>query len=113
MAKMRLEDVTFAYGALPVVRQISLALNSGVFYGIVGGPNGGAGKSTILKLLDRFVIPPTGHHFLDERDLNSYSLQELARRIALIPPKFAGFFLHSRRSGAFGQNTPQLPLAAP
>ncbi len=41
MAKMRLEDVTFAYGALPVVRQISLALNSGVFYGIVGGPNGG------------------------------------------------------------------------
>lgn len=89
MAKMRLEDVTFAYGALPVVRQISLALNSGVFYGIVG-PNG-AGKSTILKLLDRFVIPQQGTIFLDERDLNSYSLQELARRIALIPQNSPDF----------------------
>ncbi len=89
MAKMLLKEVTFAYGAVPVVRRISLALNSGVFYGIVG-PNG-AGKSTVLKLLDRFLVPSAGTILLDGRDLNSYSLQQLARRIALIPQSSPDF----------------------
>lgn len=89
MAKMRLEEVTFAYGSTPVVRKISLALNPGTFYGIVG-PNG-AGKSTVLKLLDRFLTPLKGTVFLEGRDLNNYSLQELARRIALVPQSSPDF----------------------
>lgn len=90
MARIRLEEVSFAYGAAPVVKNISLNLERGRFYGIVG-PNG-AGKSTVLKLLDRFLAPQKGKIVLDGRELSTYNLQELARLIALVPqnsPQFS------------------------
>jgi iron complex transport system ATP-binding protein len=83
MTKLRLEEVSFAYGSEPVIKEVSLKLEAGVFYGIVG-PNG-AGKSTLLKLLDRYLLPQSGTIFLDNRNLNSYSLRELAQEVALIP----------------------------
>lgn len=83
MAKMRLQGVTFSYSTEPVLKEVSLALLPGVFYGIVG-PNG-AGKSTLLKLLDRFLLPQKGTVFLNEREVGSYSLRELAQEIAFIP----------------------------
>lgn len=84
MTKIRLENVSYAYGkGDPVVKDVSLNLTGGNFYGIVG-PNG-AGKSTLLKLLDRYLIPQTGSVFLNGQNLNSYTLRELAKEVALIP----------------------------
>lgn len=83
MSKIRLKNVSFSYAKQPVLQDISLRLEAGVFYGIVG-PNG-AGKSTLLRLLDRYLTPQTGNVFLDERNINSYTLRELAKKIALIP----------------------------
>ncbi|MGI6674503.1 MAG: ABC transporter ATP-binding protein [Limnochordia bacterium] len=83
MDKMRLENVTFAYGAEPVVHGVSLSMKPGHFYGVVG-PNG-AGKSTLLKLLDGFIRPREGTVYLDGKDLRTFSLARLAREIALIP----------------------------
>ncbi|NLJ80355.1 MAG: ABC transporter ATP-binding protein [Firmicutes bacterium] len=85
MAKMRLQGVSFAYGTQPALKEVSLDLHPGVFYGIVG-PNG-AGKSTLLKVLNRFLIPQKGSVFLNERDLGTYSLKELAREIGVIPQR--------------------------
>lgn len=83
MAKMRLEGVGYSYGLEPVLENISLSLKPGLFYGIVG-PNG-AGKSTLLKLLDRYLHPQTGTIFLNDRNLESWGLEKLAKEIALIP----------------------------
>lgn len=83
MSKMRLENITFAYPNNPVLNDLSLHLRPGYFYGIVG-PNG-AGKSTLLKLLNRYLNPDFGTVFLAGRDLESYSLSDLAKQIALVP----------------------------
>lgn len=83
MARMRLENVDFAYGSVTAVGDVSFDLQAGKFYGIVG-PNG-AGKSTLLKLLNRFLTPDRGSVFLEGRNLKEYTLRELAQKVALIP----------------------------
>lgn len=83
MTKVRVEGVTFSYGVDPVISDLSLKLSEGLFYGVVG-PNG-AGKSTLVKLINRFLRPQQGSISLNERDLNSYSLRDLAKEIAFVP----------------------------
>jgi zinc transport system ATP-binding protein len=46
---IRFEDVTFYYGAAPVLERVSFAIAEGEFAAIIG-PNGG-GKTTMLKLM--------------------------------------------------------------
>lgn len=81
--RMRVEAVAYSYDETPVLQELSLDLHSAKFYGVVG-PNG-AGKSTLLKLLNAYLIPQQGRIFLDSRPLGSYSLQDLAREIAMVP----------------------------
>ncbi|NLM40853.1 MAG: heme ABC transporter ATP-binding protein [Firmicutes bacterium] len=83
MAKVRVDRVSYAYDAEPVLDDVSLSLQPGRFYAVVG-PNG-AGKSTLLKLLDGYIQPQKGAVYLNDKDLRSYSVAELAREIALIP----------------------------
>ncbi len=46
---IKLEDVSFSYGSVPVLENVTLAITNGDFVSVVG-PNGG-GKTTLLKLL--------------------------------------------------------------
>ena len=50
--------VTFAYGAVPVVDDVDLAVGAGEFVALVG-PNG-SGKSTLLRLLLGLLTPTAG-----------------------------------------------------
>jgi zinc transport system ATP-binding protein len=52
------QDVTFSYGAAPVLERVSLRVKEGEFLGIVG-PNAG-GKSTLLKLILGLLKPQSG-----------------------------------------------------
>jgi ABC-type Mn2+/Zn2+ transport system ATPase subunit len=54
----RLDGVSFAYAAEPVLRDVSLAIRPGEFTGIVG-PSG-SGKTTLLRLLLGTVEPGRG-----------------------------------------------------
>lgn len=53
-----LENVSFAYGKLPVLENVSLNIERGEFLGVVG-PNGG-GKSTLLKIILGLLKPRHG-----------------------------------------------------
>ena len=53
-----LEDVTFAYGDKPAVRDISLDIEQGEFLGLIG-PNG-SGKTTLLHLMLGLHEPDSG-----------------------------------------------------
>lgn len=55
---IELEDINFSYGREPVLQGISLAIDRGDYYGIIG-PNGG-GKTTLLKVILGLVRPPKG-----------------------------------------------------
>ena len=56
--EIALEGVSFAYGATPVLEDVSLEVPAGEFLGIVG-PNAG-GKSTLLKLILGLLAPDHG-----------------------------------------------------
>jgi len=56
---IELQEVTFSYGAEPVLEAIDLDVAKGEFLGIVG-PNAG-GKSTLLKLILGLLRPQAGH----------------------------------------------------
>lgn len=81
-----LEKLFHAYGANPVIEDLSLTFEAGHFYGILG-PNG-SGKTTLIDLLAGHLRPAHGRIRLAGRDLACYARKALARRIALIPQDF-------------------------
>jgi zinc transport system ATP-binding protein len=52
------EDVSFSYGAVPVLEHVSLSIERAEFFGLIG-PNAG-GKSTLLKLMLGLLRPDHG-----------------------------------------------------
>jgi len=55
---VRLTDVCKSFGGKPAVRKLSLEVAGGAMYGFIG-PNG-SGKTTVLRLILRLLIPDTG-----------------------------------------------------
>ena len=47
------------------------------------GPSGG-GKSSIVKLIQRFYLPSSGRVLIDGRDVGLYDTQWLRRKVALV-----------------------------
>ena len=62
---VKLEDVSFAYGARPVIRHFTADVLRGERIGVVGG--NGAGKTTLLKLLTGALAPTSGRVTLGTR----------------------------------------------
>ncbi|HEY6484883.1 MAG TPA: ATP-binding cassette domain-containing protein [Candidatus Cybelea sp.] len=63
----RIDDVDLAFGERIVLRNCSLDIKQGAITCIIG--LSGAGKSTILRLLDGLIPPDTGHIYLLGQDL--------------------------------------------
>ncbi len=55
---INIDDVSFSYSNIPVVRNVNLAIREGEFLGVIG-PNAG-GKSTLLKLILGLLQPDAG-----------------------------------------------------
>jgi len=66
-----------------VIDDVSIALPSGAFAGILG-PNG-SGKTTLLKLLSGAIRPGSGTVRLDDEELHHLQRHLLAQRIAVVP----------------------------
>jgi iron complex transport system ATP-binding protein len=81
-----LNSIAFFYGDKKIIDEISLKLDSGKFYGIIG-PNG-CGKTTLLDLLVKHKTPAAGTITYNSQDLARYSSKKLAREMALVPQNF-------------------------
>ena len=82
--EISLLDVSVTYpGAAPVLSSVSLQLDAGSRLALVGAT--GSGKSTILRLIPRFLDPTSGSVRLDGVDLNELGLRDLRRQIAYVP----------------------------
>ena len=55
---IEIDNVSFSYSHIPVVRDINLVIHEGEFLGVIG-PNAG-GKSTLLKLILGLLRPDAG-----------------------------------------------------
>ena len=77
-------QLQYAPDAPPVVAELSLALETGRFTGIVG-PNG-SGKSSLVRALSRTLKPAHGAVLLDGSDLYAaVSVRQSAQAIAVVP----------------------------
>ncbi len=77
-------DVGVTYpGGATVLSHVSLELDAGSRLALVGAT--GSGKSTILRLLPRFLDPVSGVVRLDGVDLRDLALGDLRRQIAYVP----------------------------
>ncbi len=76
-------NVTFGYHpAEPVLRDISFRVAPGEQVALVGAT--GAGKTSVLNLLTRFYEVEQGQVLVDGRDVRTYGLEDLRRRIAIV-----------------------------
>jgi ABC-type multidrug transport system fused ATPase/permease subunit len=76
-------NVSFRYKARhPALRNISLHVDAGEIVGIVGPT--GAGKSTLVSLLPRFLDPSNGSVLLDGLDLRSLTVTSVRDQISLV-----------------------------
>jgi branched-chain amino acid transport system ATP-binding protein len=83
-AMLELEDVEVRYGAVRVVRGLSLRVERGELVGLVG-PNG-AGKSTTLLAIMGVVAPSAGEITVAGRSIRGRRPDAIARSgIALVP----------------------------
>ncbi|MCK5867878.1 MAG: ABC transporter ATP-binding protein [Candidatus Thalassarchaeum sp.] len=78
------DDVTFAYptSEANVLNGISFSASSGEFLGVMG--HTGAGKSTILKLVERFYEPQHGTVKINGIDINDYAIASVRDRIGFV-----------------------------
>jgi ATP-binding cassette subfamily B protein len=80
---VKFEEVWFAYNKEEwVLKNISFEVKPGKTLALVGAT--GAGKSSIVNLLNRFYEINRGHIYLDEREIKDYDLSFLRRNIALV-----------------------------
>ena len=80
---IRFENVRFSYiEKEEVLKGINLKVNAGETIAIVGAT--GAGKSTIINLLNRFYEIDSGAIYIDGQNINDFKLESLRKQIAIV-----------------------------
>lgn len=95
------ENIDFAYGVgEPVFHNFSLMIKPGEKIGVVG--HSGAGKTTIVKLLLRFIDVDSGAIMIDGQDVRHITQDDLRAHIAYVPQDPALFHRTLKENIAYG-----------
>src|SRR5262245_42224044 len=86
-----LVGVRFSYGARTILDELDLAVRSGESLALVG--RSGDGKSTVLKLINRLLLPNAGSIIVEGRDTRQWDPISLRRRIGYVLQEI-GLFPH-------------------
>ena len=111
---LSLQAVTFTYpGRRPLLQGLTLEVAAGETVGVVGST--GSGKSTLVKLLLRFLDPQGGSLRLDGIDLQELDLRDLRAAIGLVsqePFLFHGSVAENITYGSFEATPAAIARAA-
>jgi len=95
-ASLTFADVGYAYpDGPPVLQDVDLHVAAGTSVAVVGAT--GSGKTTMAKLVARFMDPTTGAVLLDGTDLRRIPSDDLRRRVVLVPQE--GFLFDGTITG--------------
>jgi len=99
----QVRNLSFAYGDEHIFDGISFDIERGKITALMGA--NGSGKSTLFKLLTKNLRPdPKSQILLEGRDLASYRLSELARKVAVVwQHNTAPYDITVRQLVAFGR----------
>ncbi|AGN26544.1 iron ABC transporter ATP-binding protein [Candidatus Methanomassiliicoccus intestinalis] len=78
-----IKGMTFSYSSVSVLNDICLNISGPQMVSILG-PNG-VGKSTLIHCINKILTPTGGAVLLDDKDVNEYSLKEMAKKIGYVP----------------------------
>ncbi len=78
-----IQGVSRSYGAVRAVDDVSLAVNEGELFGLIG--HNGAGKSTLMRIMLGLLRPDSGSVRLFGAELDHGRLRELYTRCAYVP----------------------------
>ncbi len=80
---IKINDVDFAYGSVPVLHGITVELAGPRFVSILG-PNG-VGKSTLIHCINKVLSPTGGTVMLNDRSVSDISIKEMAKIVGYVP----------------------------
>jgi len=81
--RIRFTDARFAYpDGGPVLAGVDLEVPAGTSVALVGQT--GCGKSTLMRLLPRFIEPISGHVSIDDQDVSQVTLSSLRAQIGIV-----------------------------
>jgi ATP-binding cassette, subfamily B, bacterial len=96
------QDVSFGYTPdQPILKSFNLQIKPGETIALVGAS--GAGKSTILSLLNRLQDVSSGSISIDGIDIRDVTLKSLRRQIGIVPQDTVLLSGHIAQNIAFGQ----------
>ncbi|WP_114284245.1 ABC transporter transmembrane domain-containing protein [Candidatus Halocynthiibacter alkanivorans] len=101
---LQFENVTFNYPTRPgisALKEVSIDIKAGETVALVG-PSG-AGKTTIIQLLQRFYDPQQGRVTLDGIDLRDMDRSAFRKHIAMVPQDAVIFADTARENIRFGR----------
>jgi ABC-type multidrug transport system fused ATPase/permease subunit len=83
-AAIEFRNVRFRYPtrSVPVLRDVSMKITAGQFAAIVG--SSGAGKTSIISLLERFYEPQGGVILYNDQDVSSIPIRMMRERMSLV-----------------------------
>jgi phospholipid/cholesterol/gamma-HCH transport system ATP-binding protein len=85
MSLIEFQNVSFAYGDTPILRDVSLHIEAGQLVAIMGGS--GSGKTTLLKLIGGQIRAQSGRVLVDGEDvgaLKERELYQLRRKLGML-----------------------------
>jgi iron complex transport system ATP-binding protein len=83
MGMLHTKQLTLAYDAMIVIRELNITIPSGQITALVG-PNG-CGKSTLLRGIARLLPPRAGAAYLNGKAIHQIPTRELALRLGILP----------------------------
>ncbi len=110
---IRFENLSFAYGEEPVLKEVQLSIPVGQVVALVG-PSG-AGKSTFAHLIPRFYDPISGAITFDGIDIRDFTKHDLRAAIAVVPQMpslFQGTIADNIRIGRENASSADVEVAA-
>ncbi|HEY0262270.1 MAG TPA: ABC transporter ATP-binding protein [Chitinophagales bacterium] len=79
---LRAENLSVGY-TKPILQNVNFAIENPCLIGVVG--TNGAGKSTLLKTLCGLTSALSGSIFVNEKNINTFSVQSLSEQVTYLP----------------------------
>ncbi len=83
LMQIKINDLTFSYSSVPVLKNITFDLSGSKFVSIMG-PNG-VGKSTLIHCINKILTPTEGTVMLDDQNVTEISIKEMAKIVGYVP----------------------------
>ncbi len=82
---IRVNELTYKSGKTHILKNLSLQLNRGGFYALMGA--NGSGKTTLLRCLSGMLEVERNRVFINQKDICELSAKKLAKLISIVPQR--------------------------